>query len=136
MTKVHHQTNTEQVRHLLLSWAGATRTEERSKILQSHHPDALIFDVLPPMQYAGTAAYRASWDNWQPETQGENVFEFTNLNVVSGEDLAFASGLIKCGGTLKDGQTFEDLVRATFCLQKLSDKWTVVHQHISKPVGA
>ncbi|MFM9433542.1 ketosteroid isomerase-like protein [Janthinobacterium sp. CG_23.3] len=135
MTEVQHQANMEQVRHLLLSWASATRTDERSKILKNHHPDSLIFDVLQPTQYAGTEAYRASWDSWQPETQGDNVFEFTDLNVVTGEDVAFASGLIRCGGTLKDGKSFEDLVRATFCLQNLSDKWTVMHQHISKPMG-
>lgn len=118
MTEVQHHANVEQVRHLLLSCANATRADERSKILQNHHPDALI------------------WDSWQPETQGDNVFEFTDLNVVTGGEVAFASGLIRCGGTLKNGQNFEDLVRATFCLQKLSDKWTVMHQHISKPMGA
>ena len=64
MTEVQRQANMEQVRHLLLSWASATRTGERSKILQIHHRDVLIFDVLQPMQYAGTDAYRASWDNW------------------------------------------------------------------------
>lgn len=135
MTDIQLRANREQVRNLLLSWATATRTDERSRILQSHHPEALIFDVLQPIQYKGTEAYRASWDSWQPETQGDNVFEFADLNVVAGDGVAFASGLIRCGGTLKDGRSFEDLVRATFCLQKLSDKWTVIHQHISKPMG-
>ena len=89
-----------------------------------------------PLQYDGADAYRASWDSWQPETEGDNVFEFTELNVVAGNDVAFATGLIRCGGTLTDGRSFEDLVRATFFLQKLSDKWAVMHQHISKPVAS
>ncbi|MEW6762890.1 MAG: hypothetical protein AB1437_18895 [Pseudomonadota bacterium] len=57
------------------------------------------------------------------------------LVVVAGSDVAFASGLIKCGGTLLDDRTFEDLVRATFCLQKRSGEWLVTHQHISRPAG-
>lgn len=136
MTETQRQANNEQVRELLQSWASATRAGKRNEILQNHDPDALIFDVLQPMLYQGADAYRASWDEWQPDTEGDMVFEFTDLNVVAGEDVAFASGLIRCGGTLKDGRGFEDLVRATFCLQKLADKWTVMHQHISKPVGA
>lgn len=126
--------NTELVRDLLLAWASATRAGQQDEILRGHHPDVLIFDVLKPLQYEGADAYRASWESWQPETQGENIFEFAELNVVAGTEVAFATGLIKCGGTLTDGRRFEDLVRATFCFQKLSDIWVVMHQHISKPI--
>lgn len=87
------------------------------------------------MLYKGTDAYRASWDDWQPQTEGDNIFELTDLHVTAGAEVGFASALIRCGGTLKDGRKFEDLVRATFCLQKLSNSWMVTHQHISKPVG-
>ena len=64
MNEVRHQASVDEVRHLLMSWASATCNNERSKILQNHHPDARIFDVLPPMQYHGAEAYRASWDDW------------------------------------------------------------------------
>lgn len=124
-----------RVRQLLLDWATATRTGARDAILQGHAPDVLVYDVLPPLLYQGTDAYRASWSSWQPQTQGEDTFEFAGLDVVAGSDVAFASGLIKCGGTLQDGRTFEDLVRATFCLQKRSGEWLVTHQHISRPTG-
>lgn len=135
MSEYHTQPDVEQVRHLLLSWASATRVGNQNEILQAHHPDVLIYDVLPPMLYRGAEAYRASWDSWQPEMQGDNIFEITDLDVVAGTDVAFASGLIRCGGTFPGGKSFEDLVRATFCLQKLSNKWLVTHQHISKPLG-
>ena len=136
MSQDHGFSDTERVRQLLLAWATATGTGAHDAILQGHAPDALIYDVLPPLLYQGTEAYRAGWGEWQPETQGEATFEFTELKVVAGSDVAFASGLIKCGGTLQDGRTFEDLVRATFCLQKRASEWLVTHQHISKPVGA
>ena len=135
MTNSGNRDDADQVRELLVSWARTTRMNDRNEILRGHHPDVLIFDVLPPMSYDGADAYRASWDDWQPETQGDNIFEFTELHVVAGVDVAFANGFIKCGGTLQDGRTFEDLVRATFCLQKLSGSWLVTHQHISKPLG-
>ena len=123
-----------QVRDLLHQWASATRKGLRDDILANHLSDALIYDVLAPMKYEGAAAYRQSWDEWQPDTQGEGQFELQDLSVTVGGDVAFAHGFIKCGGVLPDGKRFEDLVRATFCLRKDSGSWKVAHQHISKPI--
>ena len=129
-------TNTDevQIRDLLRQWASATQKAQRDDVLANHLPDVLIYDVLAPMKYEGAAAYRKSWDEWQPDTQGEGQFELQDLSVTSGADVAFAHSFIKCGGTLPDGKTFEDLVRATFCLRKVSGQWKVAHQHISKPI--
>jgi ketosteroid isomerase-like protein len=57
-----------------------------------------------------------------------------DLSITAGADLAFATAFIRCGGTLPEGRTFEDPVRATFCLQKQSGSRVVSHQHISKPI--
>ena len=122
-----------QIRALLHRWAEATRTGRQDDVLARHAPDVLIYDVLPPLQYEGADAYRRSWDEWQPETAGPGRFELHDLRVTAGADVAFAHALIHCGGTLPDGRTFEDRVRATFCLRKAPDGWVVAHQHISMP---
>jgi ketosteroid isomerase-like protein len=123
-----------QIRDLLRQWASATQKAQRDDVLANHLPDVLIYDVLAPMKYEGAAAYRKSWDEWQPDTEGEGQFELQDLSVTSGADVAFAHGFIKCGGVLPGGKSFEDLVRATFCLRKVSGSWKVAHQHISKPI--
>jgi ketosteroid isomerase-like protein len=122
-----------QVREVLESWAKATRQNRKDDILKNHAPDLLIFDVLPPMKYESAESYRRSWDDWQPETQGEGQFDLENLAVTVGSNVAFAHCFIRCGGTAPDGRSFQDLVRATFCLKKLGGSWKVLHQHISKP---
>lgn len=122
-----------KVRTLLEAWAKATREERQDDVLSGHAEDVLIYDVLPPMKYEGTEAYRKGWDEWQPDTQGEGQFDLQDLVVIAGKDVAFAHCFIKCGGTLPNGTTFEDLVRATFCLTKASGSWKVAHQHVSKP---
>ena len=127
-------TDEAQVRDLLQQWASATRKGQREHVLANHLPGVLIYDVLAPMKYEGAAAYRQSWDEWQPETQGEGQFDLQDLSVTAGGDVAFAHGFIRCGGVLPDGKTFEDMVRATFCLRKVSGSWKVAHQHISKPI--
>ena len=118
---------------MLESWAKATRQNRKDDILKNHTPDLVIFDVLPPMKYESAEPYRRSWDDWQPETQGEGQFELENLAVTVGSNVAFAHCFISCGGTMPDGRSFQDLVRATFCLKKLKGSWKVMHQHISKP---
>ena len=129
-------TNTDevQIRDLLRQWASATQKAQRDDVLANHLPDVLIYDVLAPMKYEGAAAYRQSWDDWQPDTRGEAQFDLQDLSVSVGGDVAFAHCFIKCGGVLPNGKMFEDLVRATFCLRKASDSWKVAHQHISKPI--
>lgn len=123
----------EEISLLLTAWATATRKGAQDQILINHLPDALIFDVLPPMKYEGIAAYRASWADWQLDTQGEAQFDLVELSISSSSECAFATCFIQCGGTLPDGSSFDDLVRATFCLRRTGGAWKIAHQHISKP---
>jgi ketosteroid isomerase-like protein len=127
--------NELQIRALLEEWAKATREGRLDDVLENHAENLVIFDVLPPLMYTSAAAYRKSWDDWQPQTQGDSRFDIEDLSVAAGDQVAFAHCLIQCGGTLPDGKTFNDTVRATFCLRKISGAWKVVHQHVSKPFG-
>src|SRR5258708_27503363 len=90
----------QTVRQILARWAEMTRTGKQDQVLANHADDVLIYDVLPPMQYEGAEAYRRSWDEWQPESSGESQFELQDPKITAGEDIAFAHGLIQCGGTL------------------------------------
>lgn len=127
-------TNEQAIRRILEDWAANTRADNKDKILSNHDPEALIFDVMPPMQYDGTLPYRESWDAWQPDTVGAVLFDLHDVEITAGREVAFATCRIHCGGTLKNGTKFEDWVRATFCLRQLDGAWLIFHQHISMPV--
>ena len=118
---------------MLEEWATATRRGEHAEVLRNHEPEAVIYDVLPPMKYVGVEAYRKSWDEWQPITEGDFCFDLHDLEVTAGEDVAFAHGFIRCAGRTVGGREFEDWVRATFCLRRHDAGWRVAHQHISMP---
>jgi ketosteroid isomerase-like protein len=124
-----------QIRTILEAFARNTRQDNKDAILANHTADLLIYDVIPPMKYESAVAYRASWDDWQPETTGESIFEFQDLVITAGSDVAFAHAFIRCGGATPTGKTFEDIVRATFCLKKIDGAWKVAHQHVSKPLN-
>jgi ketosteroid isomerase-like protein len=126
--------NKADIRRVLENWASATRCGKQDDVLAGHRPDVLIYDVLAPMKYEGAKAYRASWNEWQPETASEGMFDLEDLMITAGSDVAFAHAFIRCGGAMPNGNTFEDIVRATFCLTYETGRWMVSHQHISKPI--
>ncbi len=123
----------QQIRDVLARWADATSTGAQDRVLANHAHDVVIYDVLPPMRYRGAEAYRRSWEEWQPRTEGEMTFELHDVEVVAGPEVAFAYGLLHCAGSTPGGGSFEDWVRATFCLQKRGERWLVSHQHMSMP---
>lgn len=126
----------QAIEQLLQAWAGATREGRQDDVLAHHDAAVRIFDVLPPLQYTSAATYRASWSEWQPDTLGAAEFAFEDLQITAGVDVGFAHSILQCGGTLPNGTTFHDTVRATFCLVKRDGNWRVSHQHISKPFGS
>ncbi len=128
--------NEQAIRDILFKWANATRIDAREDVLSNHAPTAVFFDVLPPLMYNGTTAYEASWDEWQPDLSTDSIFEFTELTVRAGSDKAYAFGIIQCGGLAPDGRRYSDIVRATFCLDRVNTEWIISHQHISMPVGS
>lgn len=129
------KSNETLIRALLEQWAEATRLNKREEVLTHHNPNVVIYDVLPPMKYESAAAYRASWDEWQPQQTEPGIFALHDLTITAGNDVAFAYGLIHCGGTTPEGKEFEDWVRATFCLRKQNGEWRIAHQHISAPMN-
>ena len=123
-------TDDAQIRQLLNDWAKATREGDKDAVLSNHASNLLIFDVLAPLQYKGTEAYRKSLDEWWPTDDGEALFEMHELGITAGETVAFAHCLIECGK-----KPNSDWVRMTFCLQKINGKWKITHQHGSMPIS-
>lgn len=125
-----------EIESILSRWVEATRNDEKDNILANHLPQAVIFDVLAPLQYEGTAAYRKSFDEWQPPFEIPCLFELKELKVVAEEEVGFAHCLIDCGGRLPDGKEIRDTVRATFCFIKNGGAWQFAHHHVSSPMTA
>jgi len=80
------------IRTLIDEWAAAVRRRDYDGILARHSPNILMFDVPPPYQSKGLDAYRRSWDlfySWMTEPV---VFNFSDVAVTAGTDVAFCDG--------------------------------------------
>ncbi len=97
-------------------------------ILAHHTEDVVMFDVPEPLQSLGLDAYRQTWELFfrygSPEP---DVFVIEDLHVTAGSDVAFASGLLRIGGSPSP------VCRLTLGLVKRDGQWFIAHEHHSAP---
>ena len=53
----------------------------------------------PPLQSKGIEAYKRTWDLFFSWTRDPVVFDFTEMNITAGSDVAFVAALMRCAGT-------------------------------------
>jgi uncharacterized protein (TIGR02246 family) len=122
-----------EIRLLIDQWAAAVRAHDIPGIVKDHSQDILMFDLPGPTQARGLDAYRESWPQLFEWFHGARVFNVSELEITTGGDVAFATGLIRCQGTERNGQVVTLAVRLTMGLQRVAGRWTVVHEHRSIP---
>jgi ketosteroid isomerase-like protein len=92
-------TNTEEIRikALLEAWADAVRRHDVPAILAHHEADMVMFDLPPPLQCQGIKAYEQTWDLLFRYHKPGTAFDFQELSVTAGQDVAFAVAIMRCG---------------------------------------
>jgi ketosteroid isomerase-like protein len=104
-------------------------------LLFNHTLDILSFDVINPLQYVGADTVRERAQKWFSSFQSSIGSEIRDLSITMGETVAFCHYLYRVSGTLRDGGAVEMWVRATVCLSKIDDKWTIVHDRANAHVS-
>jgi ketosteroid isomerase-like protein len=124
-----HETNESAVRGLLERWAAAVRAKNMSEILASHSPAFLMFDVPPPFESRGLAAYEDTWRLFY-SSQQPVAFDIKWLEVVAGDDVAFAFAHMQCVEPTERVQRTPLDFRLTVGLRKVEGHWIIMHEHI------
>ncbi|MEH2358344.1 YybH family protein [Nostoc sp.] len=134
MTTENSKSNNEaQIRTIIEERVKAVRDKDINALLSNHAPDILSFDVINPLQYIGVDTVRERAKKWVSSYQGSIGYEILDLNITTGETVAFCHYLYRVSGTLTDGRKVEMWVRATVCLREIDGKWMIVHEHQSVP---
>jgi len=121
--------NENQIRSLIENWAKAVRNGDMKGIIAHHTDDIIMFDVPFPLQSKGIDEYKKTWDLFfKYSPGGEGSFNITELKIISGENIAFAHGLLLIGGEKSPS------CRLTIGLKKIGGKWLIAHEHHSAPV--
>ena len=94
----------------------------------------LVFDVVPPRQYAGARAYRKDWEGFLALFKGPVKFDVSDLHVVADGTTGYGYSIQRVGGTDTKGQPFDLTVRVTDGYRKVNGRWLIAHEHVSVPV--
>ena len=124
-----------EIRALIEAWAAAVRRRDYDGILRNHTEDFVMFDVPPPFQSKGLAAYRKTWDLFLSWSRDPVRFEIRDMDVTAGTDVAFAVAAMECTGPDADGKPARLDFRLTVGLRKIEGRWMIAHEHHSVPAA-
>ena len=117
-------------------FVAALKAKDVDAIMKVYAPGQtlVVFDVVPPRQYVGAAAYRKDWQTFLDSFQGPVTVEVTDLDVAAYRNLAYSHSIQHVAGTDKQGKKLDLTVRVTDVYKKARGRWLIIHEHVSVPV--
>jgi ketosteroid isomerase-like protein len=123
------------VRDVITRWVDGIKACDVEAVVAAHSDDFVQFDVPPPYDgVRGVPAYRDTWPPFFEFLRAGAIFELVELNIVAGDDVAFAYGLLKCGRAEDLANNPDIRLRMTVGLRKVDGEWLIVHEHHSFPL--
>ncbi len=120
-----------QIRELIEGRVRAVREKDVEAVLSPYAPDAVMFNLAPPLQTKGADAEAVR--KWFSGYRGAISYEVRDLSIATGVDVAFCHYLYRSSGTGTDGSEIDMWVRATLCFRKIEGRWLITHEHGSEP---
>src|SRR2546421_9808335 len=78
----------------------AVRNKDIEGVMSIYAPEVVSFDIVPPLRYVGTDAFRNVWEEVFSTFQGPIGYEMHGLTITVGDDVAFAYSLNRISGTM------------------------------------
>jgi ketosteroid isomerase-like protein len=120
MAAQHRTTAEIEIRRPIDGFRRAIWAKDLSGVLSVYAPDIVSFDLVPPMQYVGVAAYRRPWDETFASFEGQIGYAVSDLHITAADEVAFSHSLNRMRGTATSGEATGMWVRWTAC----SASWT------------
>jgi|SRR5208282_802110 len=124
------------IKVLVDRFIAAFKAKDIDAIMRGYVPDQtlFVFDVVPPRQYVGAAAYRKDWQEFLDSFDGPINVELSELAITTDHRLAYGHSIQHVVGTDKQGKKIDLTVRVTDVYKKINGNWLVIHEHVSVPV--
>jgi ketosteroid isomerase-like protein len=125
-----------QIKALEDQFTAAFNAKDVNAIMKVYVPDQslFVFDVVPPRQYVGAAAYRKDWENFLNSFDGPIKFEISDLAIVADSNLGYSHSIQHVSGKNKKGEPVDLIVRVTDGYRKVDGHWLIAMEHVSVPV--
>ena len=124
----------QEIRGMVERWTKAFSAKDVDRVMELYTDDVVVYDVVPPLQYIGKAAYRGDYQQFFSQYDSDIHVEVRDLHVGATGEFGYATGLQRISGTLKRGQKSDMWIRFTSLYRKVNGKWLDFHDHASVPV--
>jgi uncharacterized protein (TIGR02246 family) len=124
----------QEIRAWIDHWRKAVSAKDIDRVMELYTEDVVAYDVVPPLQYVGKAAYRADWQQFFYQYESDLHVETRDLHVGGSGEFGYATGLQMISGMLKHRQKSGMWVRFTSLYRKVNGIWLDFHDHVSVPV--
>lgn len=123
-------THRAEIEAVLDQLARAHADHDADAITDCYTPDAVIYDLAPPLGRRGMnrdsiAAWLAGWE-------GPIQIDSRDVDLAIEGNLAFVSALNRMRGR-QNGEDQDMWYRTTLCLRKAGGRWRIVCDHASVP---
>jgi PhnB protein len=108
--KSRKSTNEVLIREIVEGWAKAIRAQDSEGLMSHFASDARLFDLVNPLQATGADAGRKRAEEWLSSFQGPIGYQIQDLNIASGDDVAFCHSLNHVEATTRDGRKINIVV--------------------------
>jgi ketosteroid isomerase-like protein len=125
-----------QIEALEARFAAAVNAGDINAIMKVYVPgrSLFVFDVVPPRDYVGAAAYRKDWESFLAMPKGPVKFTISDLVIDADRNLAYSHSIQSVKATDKNGKPLDLTVRVTDIYRKMHGHWLIEHEHVSVPV--
>jgi ketosteroid isomerase-like protein len=123
-----------QIRGLEARFAKAVAAKDIDAVMKAYSPRVFVFDVIPPRQYVGAAAYREDWKGFMAGFAGPIKMQITDLVVSTDGMVGYGHSIQRASGVDAKGKTVDLTVRVTDVYRKQAGAWSIVQEHVSVPV--
>ncbi len=122
------------IRQIISDRAQGIYARNAEAAISFYADDIVNFDLAPPLAYRGHEANNpAELQSWFDSWTGPIKLSFTELQIHTGGDVAFAHGLMRMTGPRVDDTNTDVWARMTLGFERRNGDWKIVHEHQSFP---
>ena len=122
------------IRALEMRFAAAVGAKDVGAVMKTYAPDVFVFDLVPPRQYVGAAAYGKDWQDLFAGFSGPVHLEISDLAISTDGTIAYGHSIQRMSGADPRGGKIDITARVTDIYRKVDGQWLIVQEHVSVPV--
>ena len=116
------------------AWKHAFEARDLNAIMALYSPQIDAYDIVPPLQFNGSDAYRKDYESFLAQFKGPVRVSIPHVHIEQSGPVAYAFGLEHLRGTMTDGTQVDMWLRFTDGWKRQNGQWLVEHEHVSVPV--